>query len=406
MSVRLFLVCIVLLQTTLFASYNANIIDAKTLKPINGAMISDASITIKSDENGSFKVDANSTFHIKAYGYRRFSFDSNSTNKEIKLEPITVKALYLTFWGANLNSKTIKKVLNIVDKTKVNALVIDIKNAHGLTSFKTGFQQANKYGASKQKTINNIQKFMKLMKEKNIYTIARIVVFKDELQASHNPDYAIKKLNGKIWRNGDKMAWVNPYDKRSHEYTIAIAEEAAKVGFDEINFDYIRFPAKRGLKFSKKNTQKNRTEAISSFLDLAQNRLKKYGTFISVDTYGNVCWEKGDVGIGQTITSLAKHADYICPMLYPSGFSKGSFNVKHPSEHPYIVIYRSLKHNEKVINLKRMRPWLQSFRDYAHKRRYYKKFEITQQIKATEDVNSSGWMMWAPSSKYNINYFK
>ena len=405
MSVRLLLVCIILLQTTLFASYSANIIDAKTLQPIKDAMISDASTTIKSDENGSFQVDSNTTFHIKAYGYKRFSFDSNSTNKEIKLEPITVKALYLTFWGANLNSKTIKKVLNIVDKTQVNALVIDVKNAHGLTSFKTGFKQANKYGAARQKTIDNIEKFMKLMKEKNIYTIARVVVFKDELQASHNPDYAIKKLNGKIWRNGDKMAWVNPYDKRSHEYTIAIAEEAAKVGFDEINFDYIRFPAKRGLKFSKKNTQKNRTEAISNFLDLAQNRLKKYGTFISVDTYGNVCWEKGDVGIGQTIDSLAKHADYICPMLYPSGFSEGSFNVKHPSEHPYIVIYRSLKHNEKVINLKRMRPWLQSFRDYAHKRRYYKKFEITQQIKATEDVNSSGWMMWAPSSKYNINYY-
>ena len=147
MSVRLFLVCIILLQTALFASYSFKIIDAKTLKPIKGAMISDASTTIKSDENGSFKVDTNSTFHIKAYGYRRFSFESNSTKKEIKLEPITVKALYLTFWGANLNSKTIKKVLNIVDKTKVNALVIDVKNAHGLTSFKTDFKQANKYGA-------------------------------------------------------------------------------------------------------------------------------------------------------------------------------------------------------------------------------------------------------------------
>ncbi len=404
MSVKLLLLLSLIFQVTAF-SYNGKIIDAKTLKPIEGAMVNDAINTIKSDINGTFQVDKNTTYHIKAYGYRRFSFDGNYTKKEIKLEPITVKALYLTFWGANLNSKTIKKVLNVVDKTKVNALVIDVKNAHGLTSFKTNFKQANRYGASKQKTIDDIGKFMQLMKEKNIYTIARIVVFKDELQASHNPEYAIKKLNGKIWRNGDKMAWVNPYDKRSHEYTISIAEEAAKAGFDEINFDYIRFPAKKGLKYPKENTQKNRTKAIGDFLDLAQSRLKKYGTFISVDTYGNVCWEKGDVGIGQTIPTLAKHADYISPMLYPSGFSKGSFNVKHPSEHPYIVIYRSLKHNEKVIDLKRMRPWLQSFRDYAHKRRYYKKFEIKQQIKATEDVNTSGWMMWAPSSRYNINYF-
>lgn len=406
MSVKLFLLLSIFLQITLFASYSGKIIDSKTLQPIKGAMISDAINTIKSDENGTFTVDNNGTFHIKAYGYKRFSFDNKHTAKEIKLESITVKALYLTFWGANLNSKTIKKVLNIVDDTEVNAIVVDVKNANGLTSFKTSFKQANSHGASKHKTIDNINKFIKLMKEKNIYTIARVVVFKDELQASNNPDYAIKKLNGKIWRDSDKMAWVSPFDKRSHEYTVKIAEEAAKAGFDEINFDYIRFPAKRGLKYSKENTQKNRTKAISDFLDLAQSRLKKYGTFISVDTYGNVCWEKGDVGIGQTITSLAKHADYISPMLYPSGFSKGSFNVKYPSEHPYIVIYRSLKHNDKVIDMKRMRPWLQSFKDYAHKKRYYRKFEINQQIKATEDVNASGWMMWTPSSKYNINYFK
>jgi len=401
---KLFLFLSIFLPSILLSSYTGRILDAKTLLPIKDAIINDANSTIKSDENGTFTVDKNTTYHIKAYGYKRFSFDTNST-KEIKLQPITVKALYLTFWGANLNSKTIKKVLNIVDNTEVNAIIVDVKNAHGFTSFKTNFKQANSYGASRTRTIQNINKFIQLMKEKNIYTIARIVVFKDELQASHNPDYAIKKLNGKIWRNGDKMAWVNPYDKRSHQYTVKIAEEAAKAGFDEINFDYIRFPAKKDLKFCKEHSQKSRVKAIGDFLDLAQNRLRKYGTFISVDIYGNVCWEKGDVGIGQTIKSLAKHADYISPMLYPSGFSEGSFNVKHPSEHPYIVIYRSLKHNEKIISMKRMRPWLQSFRDYAHKRRFYRKFEIQEQIKATQDVNTSGWMMWAPSSKYNIDFF-
>ncbi len=401
---RLFLLSL-FIPLSIFA-FSAKVIDAKTLKPLKGAMINDEIKTIYSDINGTFSVDNNKTFHIKAYGYKRFSFDANTTQKEFKLQPITVKALYLTFWGANTNSKTIKNILNIVKKTEINAIVVDVKNAYGLTSFKTNFKQANSYGASRQRTIKDITKFIKLMKENDIYTIARIVVFKDEIQASHNPDYAIKKLNGKIWRNGDKMAWVNPYDKRSHTYTIKIAEEVAKAGFDEVNFDYIRFPAKKGLKFCKENTQKNRTEAISNFLNLAQKKLKKYGTFISVDTYGNVCWEKGDVGIGQTIKSLAKHADYICPMLYPSGFSKGSFNVKHPSEHPYIVIYRSLKHNEKIISMKRMRPWLQSFRDYAHKKRSYKKVEIQQQIKATQDVNTSGWMIWSPSSRYNINYFK
>jgi len=245
---------------------------------------------------------------------------------------------------------------------------------------------------------------MDILKSRNIYTIARVVTFKDELQASNNPDYAIKKADGTIWRNHDNMAWVDPFDKRAHKYIISIAEEAASVGFDEINFDYIRFPAKSGLKFSKKNTPQNRIEAIGEFLDLAQNRLRKYGVFISADTYGNICWSKDDNNIGQTVSSLAQHADYLAPMLYPSGFASGSFYVEAPSEHPYIVIYRSIKHIKDVIEPIRIRPWLQYFKDYAHKKRHYKKFEVNEQIRATQDANTSGWMMWSPSSKYHLNY--
>ena len=257
----------------------------------------------------------------------------------------------------------------------------------------------------KDRTNRDIQQFMELMKSKNIYTIARIVTFKDELQASNNPDYAIKKSDGTIWRNHDDMAWVDPYDKRAHEYTITIAQEAAKVGFDEINFDYIRFPAKSGLKFSKDNTQENRLKAITDFLSLAQNRLRKYGVFISVDTYGNICWSNDDNNIGQTVTSLAAHADYLAPMLYPSGFASGSFYFDYPSEHPHAVVYRSIKNIKDRIDSSRIRPWLQYFKDYSDRKKVYRKFEINEQIRATEDVNTSGWMMWSPSSRYHLNYF-
>ena len=240
---------------------------------------------------------------------------------------------------------------------------------------------------------------MQVMKSKNIYTIARIVTFKDEIQASNNQDYAIKKEDGSIWRNHDNMAWVDPFDKRAHKYTIAIAEEAAKVGFDEINFDYIRFPAKDGLALSKENTQENRIKAIGDFLNLAQNRLRKYGVFISVDTYGNVCWSKDDNGIGQTVESLSKYADYIAPMLYPSGFASGSFYFDYPADHPYEVIFRSVKNIRDRIDTTRVRPWLQYFKDYGHKKRYYKKAEVKAQMRGANDANASGWMMWSPSSK-------
>ncbi len=398
-----------LLPTLLFATFSGTIVDKTTFKPISNAILSDSTNSVKSDENGNFKIDSKEkTYHVKAYGYRPLSVSSDMNDSVLEVEPITVKALYLTFWGASNSSKTAKRIIKIIEETEVNAVVIDIKSEYGSTLFWTSFAQANSYGAHENRTNRDMPKFMKKLKDKNIYTIARIVTFKDELQASNNPDYAIKlDSNGSIWRNHDNMAWVDPYDKRSHEYAISIAEEAAKVGFDEINFDYIRFPAKSRLRYSKKNTQENRIKAIGEFLDSAQDRLRKYGVFISVDTYGNICWtKKGDNGIGQTVSSLAAHADYLSPMLYPSGFAKGSFYFDHPSEHPYEVIYRSIKNIQDRIDPKRVRPWLQYFKDYAHKRRYYKKEEIRDQIRATEDINTSGWMMWSPSSRYHNEYFK
>jgi len=385
-----------------FASFSATIIDINTSLPIENATVSDSKSYVKSDENGSFNIKSKEkTFHIKAYGYKPYSFDTNNSNTEFKLESINVKALYLTFWGASNNSKTSKNVLNIIKNSSANAVIVDVKNEHGYTSFLTSFKQANSYGAHKKRTNRNIAKFIKTMKDNNIYTIARIVTFKDELQASNNPDYAIKRDdNGSIWRNHDNMAWVDPFDTRSHNYTIRIAEEAAKVGFDEINFDYIRFPAKSGLRYSQENTHKNRTKAINSFLQSAQAKLRKYGVFISVDTYGNVFWSKDDNNIGQTIDSLSKHADYLAPMLYPSGFSYGSFYFDYPADHPHAVIYRSIKNVKKKIDIKRVRPWLQYFKDYKKKRRPYQKFEIQEQIRATDELNTNGWMMWSPSSKY------
>ena len=391
----------------LHASFDGIIVDKKTKKTLANVTVSDSYHSIKSDNNGSFRIDSKERlYHVKAYGYRPLSFTSDNNVSTITLEPINVKALYLTYWGASNNSGTLKKILKIIDNTEVNSVVMDVKNEYGSTSFFTSFKQANSYGAHKTRTNRNIQKFMQTMKKHHIYTIARIVVFKDELQAANNTEYALKKkATGKIWRNADNMAWVDPYDVRSHKYSIRMAQEAAKVGFDEINFDYIRFPAKKGLLFSQVNNQKNRVKAIGKFIDRAQNSLRKYGVFISVNTYGNICWSKDDNGIGQTVSALAKHADYLAPMLYPSGFSSGSFHFKYPAKHPYAVVRRSISNIKDRIDTKRIRPWIQYFRDYTKAHRLYKKFEVNEQIRAANDMNTSGWMVWSPSSKYHQNYF-
>lgn len=392
---------------TLLASFSGVIVDKTTNKPLENVSINDSKQSIKTSKNGSFRIiSKEKSYFVKAYGYRPLEFNHDRNNSIIQLEPINVKALYLTFWGASNNSKTLKRILSIIKETEVNAIVVDVKNEYGSTSFLTSFDQANLYGAHHNRTNRNISDFMRKMKEYNIYTIARIVTFKDELQASNNPDYAILDLDGEIYRGKDKMAWVDPYDKRAHDYAISMAEEVAKVGFDEINFDYIRFPAKLDLKYAKEHTQSNRVKAIEDFLKSAQNRLRKYGVFISVDTYGNILWsKKDDNNIGQRVESFAKYADYLAPMLYPSGFSSGSFNVTYPSKHPYKVIYRSIANIKDKIDLKRVRPWLQYFKDYTTPRIPYKKHEINEQIRAADDVKTSGWMMWSPSSRYHKDYF-
>jgi len=397
---------LLILSSTSLMAFSGTIYDAQSKKALQNAVIMDTKQRVYSDINGSFTINSrDKVIHIKAYGHKTFSFDSNSSKTELYIDPIRVKALYLTFWGASNNSKTFKKILKLLQETEANAIILDVKNEYGHTSFLTDFKQANSYGAHKRRTNRNIHKFIDLMHQNGIYTIARVVTFKDEIQASHNPQYAIKRDdNGTIWRNHDKMAWVDPYDTRAHEYTISIAQEAAKVGFDEINFDYIRFPAKSGLRFSKENTAENRKEAIETFLQSAQKQLQPYGVFISVDTYGNVLWSRDDNNIGQTIESLSKYADYLAPMLYPSGFASGSFHVEYPADHPYKVIYRSIKHIQNRIDLNRVRPWLQYFRDYKSKRRVYGKFEIQEQIRATDNLNTNGWMMWSPSSRYHKEY--
>jgi hypothetical protein len=399
---------IAILPSILLASFSGVVIDSNSSMPISNVKVSDSYTTVLSDVNGSFNLETQeSVCHIKAYGYKPYELHMDANLSTIKLESIRIKALYLTFWGASNHSQTSKNLFKLIEQTDANAVIVDVKNEYGSTSFYTGFKQANSYGAHEDRTNRNIQKFMQKMKEKNIYTIARIVTFKDELQAANNPEYAIKRDdNGSIWRNHDSMAWVDPFDERSHKYTIRIAEEAAKVGFDEINFDYIRFPAKTGLRLSKENTQDNRVKAIETFLDSAQKSLQKYGVFISVDTYGNICWSKGDNGIGQTVSSLAAHADYLAPMLYPSGFASGSFYFDHPADHPYAVIYRSLKNIQDRVDMLRVRPWLQYFKDYTQKRRPYERFEIQEQIRATDNINANGWMMWSPSSKYHLEYLR
>ncbi len=392
-----------LLPIFVFASYSGKLIDKDTDKEIKNAMVSDSKKSVRTDENGDFTIDTDAShLQVKAYGYRPITISSyKQFNKSIyKVSPIKIRAFYVNFYAANSKSKSFQKILQKIKNTKMNAVIIDIKNVKGEISYRTKVEQANKIGASKIRTIKDLPAFLKELKHMNIYTIARIAVFKDTLQAKKFPSRAVKDANAKIWIDTYNTAWVDPHSDRAQAYTLNIAEDAAKAGFDEINFDYIRFPAKKGLRFAKADNQSNRIAAIEQFLYSAKDRLRPYATFISVDIFGYVAWNKTDTHIGQTISSLAKHADYIYPMLYPSGFHKGTLGFNDPTAYPYQIVKASIIKAHVDIEPIRIRPWLQSFRDYAFSRKDYKEYEIAQQIKASNDANASGWLLWSPSSRY------
>ena len=247
-----------------------------------------------------------------------------------------------------------------------------------------------------------MKKFVNDLKKQGIYTIARIVTFKDTPYITAHPEYGVKQINGALFKDKEGLYWIDASIKNSWEYPISIAEETAKMGFDEIQFDYIRFPDRKGIVFSVPNTEIERVKAISGFLKTARERLTKYNVFISADIFGYASWHNGDIEIGQRIDAMAPFVDYMSPMLYPSGFHNGIPNHKNPVIANYEIVKQSL--DKALLKSKgstlAYRPWLQAFRDYAFDRRIYGDKEIREQIQASDDFGSNGWILWNPRNVY------
>jgi hypothetical protein len=399
---------IVLLAAADEATRRGQVFDAQTDQPIEEAMVTLDDRVERTQANGSFEIRGmGSRLSVRAYGYQRMSLDlaprSDGLRDIISLKPFTPKALYLSFYG--IGNKTLREsALKIIETTEMNALVIDVKGDRGRIPYKSAVSLAARVGAQDVTTVNDIVGLLKSLREKGIYAIARVVVFKDERLASARADLAVKSTGGAVWHDREGLPWTDPFNKEVWDYNIALAAEAAQYGFDEIQFDYVRFPDARGLVFSMPNTQENRLKAIGEFLQTARKRLAPYNVFVSADLFGYVCWNLDDTGVGQTLESASTQLDYLSPMLYPSGFQFGIPGCKNPVAHPYEIVYHSLVRARERSGLSpvRFRPWLQAFKDYAFDRRAYGAEEIRQQIKAAEDFGSNGWMLWNPRNEYSL----
>jgi hypothetical protein len=382
------------------------VVDATTGEGIADATIGIGELTVRSDPAGRFRIDAEGErIQLRAPGYRAASIttaEAWTMDGALRLVPFLPKALYLSFYG--IGSKSLREAaLTLVRDAALNALVIDVKGDRGMISYRSALPLAAAVGAQRVITIPDLPDLLRMLHEAGIYAIARIVVFKDDPLATARPDLAVKAENGSVFHDREGLAWTDPFLQEVRDYNVAIAVEAARAGFDEIQFDYLRFPDTPGLRFARPSTEATRIEAITSLLTQTRRQLAPFNVYLAADIFGYVCWNENDTGIGQRLEELLPLVDYLSPMLYPSGFQFGIPGYRNPVEHPYEIVRLSLEQARARTGAspRRFRPWLQAFRDYAFDRRVFDADEVALQIRAATEFGSDGWMLWDPRNVYS-----
>src|SRR6266566_1631733 len=358
--------------------------DGETGIPLRGVSVWAAGTETLTDEEGRFATEPikpGSAVIIKTPGYAARRLPAGEGEMTVTLAPKVVRAAYLTYDG--IGDKVIReRVLELVARTELNAVVIDIKGDRGLIPYRTEVPLALEAGAQGP------------------------VIIKDNILAQHRPDLAIiDTRTGKPWIDNEKLAWVDPFREEVWDYAIAVAKEAAAKGFDEVQFDYVRFPTDGKLsaaKYSQANNSQTRLPAIAAFLARARRELAPLGVFVAADVFGYTAFNENDTDIGQRVEELAAHLDYICPMVYPSGYHRGIPGVRNPVAQPYEIVKESVRLTRKRAAPAPtvVRPWLQDFKDYAFDKRIFGVTEIKAQLRGAKDGGAVGYMLWNPKNDY------
>ncbi len=323
--------------------------------------------------------------------------------------PEAVKAIYMTSWVAG-NPSFREKLVKIADETEVNSIIIDIKDYTGRIAFKVEDEMLQEVGAVENR-IPDVREFIKLLHDKGIYVMGRISVFQDPYYVSKYPEFAvIRESDGEVWGDYKGISWLDAGSKQVWDYTVAIAKEAYANGFDELNFDYIRFPSDGNMNdiaypFSEEKVLADpnygKAEVMRDFFKYLAGEMKDTGAVLSADMFGMVTTNPDDLNIGQVLEYAEPYFDYIAPMTYPSHYPNGFNGWLNPNKEVYGVVKYSMdeavrRMNEASSTPSKIRPWLQDF-DYGGN---YDIAEVRAQIQAVYDSGLTSWMLWAPSNVY------
>lgn len=315
-----------------------------------------------------------------------------------------IRGMYVSYFAIG-HPETRQLIFELLETTELNAIVIDAKGDYGWITYPTQIPLVREIGAVRP-TVKDFQELMNQLKLREVYTIARIVAFKDTPLAKSYGELAVKTTSGDIWQDQEEFNWCDPLLKATWDYNIQVAVEAARLGFDEIMFDALRFPTPSQVgppQFSQSVTRETRVAAITGFLSIARGQLNPLGVKVGARTFGYTCWRQDDSLIGHDIERMAPYLDVLSPMLCPSTLGNGIPGYELAVAHPYEVVYesavRAVNRAQKLSSCA-VRPWIQDFQDYRFDKRHYGRAEVQAQIRACFDAGSDGFLVWNPQVKY------
>ncbi|MCP3926268.1 MAG: hypothetical protein GY714_27195 [Desulfobacterales bacterium] len=307
-----------------------------------------------------------------------------------------IKGVYLP--SQRFTKRKMTEINYYSDLSGLNGVVLHAKDPRGMLHWNSKNTVAIKIGAIKTK--GRLKRALNFFKSKGKWTIAKIDVFSDSIFASNVEGAGVlDNETGEPWKDRKGLSWSNPCSKIAWDYNIDLSLELVKMGFDEIQFDYIRFPSDGELSRINIPNRKigfSKSDCLKEFLKRAHAQIKPTGAIISIDLFGLTAWKKGDFGVGQVLEKITPYVDVVCPMFYPSHFPKGFYRLEEPSLYPHKIMLKSmqktLKRTDKVV-----RPWIQGF--------WYSDTDVNEQINAVNKTGDAGWLVWNPTGNYSTTYF-
>ena len=365
--------------------------DTKKGKPAAAA----AKTAAKTDsKNSETKKETEKTKPRKYTDDRWVLKISSESIKEAVEDKPAIRGVHITAWVAG-STPLRTQIINNIKKTVLNTVVIALKEMDGAVYIK-GVEKAEKYKAYAG-AIPNPEKMVEDFKKEGLYTVGRIVLFKDDILPVRRPDLSVKTPEGNIWRDRKGKTWADQYSKEVWDYNIAVALRAVEAGFDEIQFDYIRYPSEGKVSLCRYSVPHNWDKAranLAEFLRYAREKIPEQ-IRISADVFGLTTSARDDMGIGQNLPLIAQYADYVYPMMYPSHYYPGHYGLKNPNAEPYKVINFGLRDAmaRLELNYAKLRPYLQDFSKYGP-------HEVGEQIRALRKNLLHSWVLWSPNNKY------